>query len=219
MVGERGSADTVRDMRGFAVKFYTEEGIWDMSGSNSPVHFIRDPLKFPDLIHTQKRHAQTNVHDKDAYWDFLSLSPESLHQLAFLYSDRGIPDGYCHMNGYSSHTLKLVNAKEEHRYVKFHFKTDQGVKNLTDEEAQRLAGADPDYAVKDLFNRISSAKYPSWTVYVQVMEPEQVLSTNAGRYIQMEHFRRNQSMAPRRLPAATSGKDCLQPQPRKSYLF
>ena len=177
-LGERGSSDSVRDIRGFALKFYTEEGIWDLGGSNSPVFFIRDPLKYPDLVHTQKRHRQTNCFDKDAYWDFLSLCPESIHQLALLYSDRGIPKGHCHMNGYSSHTYKFVNAKghcfnlDEYRYVKFHFKSDQGIQNFTDEEARKLAGTDPDFATKDLFSRIASAKFPSWTVYVQVMEPE-----------------------------------------------
>ncbi|KAL2916117.1 catalase A [Polyrhizophydium stewartii] len=173
MVSEKGSSETVRDLRGFAIKFYTEEGIWDMSGSNSPVFFIRDPLKYPDLIHTQRRHPQTNLHDPDAYWDFLSLVPESLHQVAMLYSDRGIPDGYCHMNGYSGHTYKFVNGKGEDRFVKFHFKTNQGIKNLTDEKAASLAGVDPDYATRDLFARIAKADFPSWNVYIQIMEPEQ----------------------------------------------
>ncbi|KAI8914383.1 catalase [Gorgonomyces haynaldii] len=173
MTGEKGAADTVRDVRGFAIKFYTEEGIWDISGSNSPVFYIRDPLKYPDLVHTLKRHPQTNVHDPNAFWDFMAGTPESLHQLALLYADRGIPSGYCHMNGYSSHTLKLVNAKEEFRYVKFHFKTEQGIKNLSDAEAAQFAGADPDFAAKDLFARIASANFPAWTVYIQVMEPEQ----------------------------------------------
>ncbi|KAL1921791.1 uncharacterized protein VTP21DRAFT_10433 [Calcarisporiella thermophila] len=170
--GEKGSADTARDPRGFAVKFYTEEGNWDMVGNNTPVFFIRDPIKFPHFIHTQKRHPQTNYPDADMFWDFLSLVPESLHQVTILMSDRGTPDGYRHMNGYSSHTLKLVNEEGKFKYVKFHFKTDQGIKNFTAEEARRLAGEDPDYATRDLFNAIARGDYPSWSVYVQVMEPE-----------------------------------------------
>ncbi|KAI8924261.1 catalase 1 [Entophlyctis helioformis] len=176
MLGERGSADTTRDLRGFAVKFYTEEGIWDMSGSNSPVFHIRDPLKYPDLVHTHKKHPQTNVSDPDAHWDFLSLVPESLHQVAFLHSDRGIPNGYCHMNGYAGHTYKFVNGKGDYRFVKFHFKTNQGIQNLGDEQAALIAANDPDYATRDLFKRIARADFPSWTLSVQVMSPEQAAS-------------------------------------------
>ncbi|TNN00394.1 hypothetical protein fugu_011640 [Takifugu bimaculatus] len=171
--GESGSADTVRDPRGFAVKFYTEEGNWDLTGNNTPIFFIRDALLFPSFIHTQKRNPQTHMKDPDMMWDFWSLRPESLHQVSFMFSDRGLPDGYRHMNGYGSHTFKLVNAKGECVYCKFHFKTDQGIKNLSVEEAGRLASANPDYAIGDLFNAIANGNYPSWTFYIQVMTFEQ----------------------------------------------
>ncbi|MES1916167.1 MAG: hypothetical protein MHM6MM_008013 [Cercozoa sp. M6MM] len=167
--GEKGSADTARDPRGFAIKHYTEEGIWDMTGNNTPVFFIRDPTKFPDFIHTQKRNAQTNCADPEAFWDFLTLTQESAHQVMILMSDRGVPDGYRHMNGYSSHTFKIVNAQNEAFYVKFHYKTDQGIKCLDAAEAQRLAGADPDYATRDLFDAIQRGEAPSWTAYMQIM--------------------------------------------------
>jgi catalase len=167
--GELGSADTARDPRGFAVKFYTEEGNWDMVGNNTPVFFIRDPSKFPDFIHTQKRNPQTNCKDANMMWDFLSLTPESAHQVTILFSDRGTPDGYRHMNGYSSHTLKWVNAKGEVFYVKFHFKTDSGIKNFTAEQADKLKSEDADYATRDLFNHIASGKSATWSVSVQVM--------------------------------------------------
>ena len=135
--GEKASADTARDPRGFSVKFYTEEGNFDMVGNNTPIFFIRDPIKFPDFIHTQKRNPQTNLKDSDMFWDFLSLVPESLHQVSILFSDRGIPDGYRHMNGYSSHTFKMVDDKGEFNYFKFHFKTNQGIKNILEERQQR----------------------------------------------------------------------------------
>nr|AZL94247.1 catalase HPII [Cardiosporidium cionae] len=167
--GEKGSADTARDPRGFAIKMYTEEGNWDMVGNNTPVFFIRDPTKFPDFIHTQKRHPQTNIPDPNMFWDFLSLVPESIHQVTILFSDRGTPDGFRHMNGYSSHTFKFVNDGGEISLVQMHFKTDQGVKNLVAGEASRLASQDPDYATRDLFNAIAAKEYPSWTFYIQVM--------------------------------------------------
>ncbi|KAI9258766.1 catalase [Phascolomyces articulosus] len=170
--GEKGSADTARDPRGFALKFYTEEGNWDMVGNNTPVFFIRDPSKFPDFIHTQKRNPQTNCGDPDAFWDFLSLVPESIHQVTILFSNRGTPNGYRYMNGYSSHTLKLVDDKGNFKYVKWHFKTNQGIKNFKADEAGALAGSDPDYATKDLFDAIEKGDHPSWSVYVQVMEPK-----------------------------------------------
>ncbi|XP_026194387.1 peroxisomal catalase [Cyclospora cayetanensis] len=167
--GEKGSADTARDPRGFAIKLYTEDGNWDLVANNTPVFFVRDPLKFPDFIHTQKRHPQTNLPDADMFWDFLSLSPESIHQVTILFSDRGTPDGYRHMNGYSSHSFKTVNAAGEVFYVKFHLKTNQGIKNLTAKRAHQLASTDPDYATRDLFNFIDAGNYPSWTLCVQVM--------------------------------------------------
>ncbi|KAF8926560.1 hypothetical protein BGZ58_011073 [Dissophora ornata] len=167
--GEKGSADTARDPRGFAVKFYTEEGNWDMVGNNTPVFFIRDPIKFPDFIHTQKRNPQTNCGDPDAFWDFISLVPETLHQVAILFSNRGTPNGYRHMHGFSSHTLKLVNDAGEANFVKWHFKCDQGVKNFKAAEAAKLASSDPDYATADLFNAIAKGDFPSWSVHIQVM--------------------------------------------------
>ncbi|KAL8272513.1 hypothetical protein Esti_003512 [Eimeria stiedai] len=165
--GEKGSADTARDPRGFAVKFYTEEGNWDLVGNNTPVFFIRDPIKFPDFIHTQKRNPQTNLQDPNMFWDFLSLTPESIHQVTILFSDRGTPDGYRHMNGYSSHTFKLVSAADEVFLVKFHLKTNQGIRNLSSARAAELAGSDPDYATRDLFNAIDRGDYPSWTLCLQ----------------------------------------------------
>ena len=167
--GEKGSADTERDPRGFAIKFYTEDGIWDMVGNNTPIFFIRDPIKFPDFIHTQKRNPQTNLKDADMFWDFLSLVPESAHQVTILFSDRGTPDGYRHMNGYSSHTFKWVNHKDEVFFVKLHFKTDAGIKNLSSKQATILKGEDPDYATRELFNHIANGNTATWTAYAQIM--------------------------------------------------
>ncbi|XP_018567821.1 catalase [Anoplophora glabripennis] len=171
--GEAGSADTVRDPRGFAVKFYTEDGIWDLVGNNTPIFFIRDPIFFPSFIHTQKRNPQTHLKDPDMFWDFHSLRPETMHQFLFLFADRGIPDGYRHMNGYGSHTFKLVNKEGKVHYCKFHYKTDQGIKNLDVKKAEVLSGTDPDYSIRDLFNAIANGQYPSWTYYLQIMTPEQ----------------------------------------------
>jgi catalase len=170
--GEKGSADAARDPRGFAVKFYTEEGNYDMTGNNTPVFFIRDPLKFPDFIHTQKRHPATNAPDPDMFWDFLSLTPESVHQVTILFSDRGTPRSYRHMNGYSSHTFKWYNAEGKTHWVQYHFKTDQGIENLTREEACRLAGEEPDHATRDLYDAIAAGDFPSWRVCVQIMPAE-----------------------------------------------
>lgn len=171
--GESGSADTVRDPRGFAVKFYTEEGIWDLVGNNTPIFFIKDPILFPSFIHTQKRNPATHLKDADMFWDFISLRPESTHQVMFLFSDRGIPDGYRHMNGYGSHTFKLVNSKGEPVYCKFHYKTNQGIKNLPASKAAGLSGSDPDYSIRDLYNAIAKGNFPSWTFYIQIMTFEQ----------------------------------------------
>ncbi|WEG13002.1 catalase [Pullulanibacillus sp. KACC 23026] len=172
VAGEKGAADTERDPRGFAVKFYTEEGNYDLVGNNTPVFFIRDAIKFPDFIHTQKRNPATNCKDPNAVWDFWSLSPESLHQVTILFSDRGIPATYRHMNGYGSHTFKWTNADGESFWVKYHFKTEQGIKNLTAEDAQRIAGVDPDYATRDLYASIEEGNFPSWRLYVQIMPLE-----------------------------------------------
>ncbi|HYD99783.1 MAG TPA: catalase [Alphaproteobacteria bacterium] len=167
--GEKGSADADRDPRGFAVKFYTEEGNYDIVGNNTPVFFLRDPIKFPDFIHTQKRNPQTNLKDPRAVWDFASLSPETLHQFTILFSDRGTPASYRHMDGFSSHTFSWINAAGERVWVKYHFKTRQGIRNLTAEQAARLAGIDPDHATRDLFAAIEDGQFPAWTAYVQVM--------------------------------------------------
>jgi catalase len=171
--GEKGSADSERDPRGFAVKFYTEEGNYDLVGNNTPIFFIRDPLKFPDFIHTQKRNPETNLKDPDMFWDFLSLTPESIHQVTILFSDRGTPKGYRFMNGYGSHTFKWYNDNGEYFWVKYHFETEQGIENFTGEEAGRMRGIDPDVATRDLFNAIKDGNFPSWRLEVQIMTPEQ----------------------------------------------
>ncbi|MBE1445153.1 catalase KatA [Paenibacillus sp. OAS669] len=172
VAGESGSADTVRDPRGFAVKFYTDEGNYDLVGNNTPVFFIRDAIKFPDFIHTQKRHPQTHLKNPNAIWDFWSLSPESLHQVTILMSDRGIPATYRHMHGFGSHTFKWVNAQGEGVWVKYHFKTEQGIQNLSAELAAQLAAENPDYHTEDLFNAIEKGDFPSWKLYVQIMPLE-----------------------------------------------
>jgi catalase len=169
VAGERGSPDTWRDPRGFAVKFYTTEGNYDMVGNNTPVFFIRDPLKFQHFIRSQKRRADTNLRDHDMQWDFWSLSPESAHQVTWLMGDRGIPKSWRRMNGYSSHTYMWVNAKGEKFWVKYHFKTDQGIEFLTQAEADRLAGVDGDYHTRDLYQAIARGDHPSWTLRVQIM--------------------------------------------------
>lgn len=171
--GEKGSADAERDPRGFAVKFYTEEGNYDIVGNNTPVFFIRDAIKFPDFIHTQKKHPQTNLPDPDMFWDFLSLTPESLHQVTILFSDRGTPQDYRHMDGHSSHTYMWYNKNNEYVWVKYHFKTDLGYKTLTAQEAEHLKGSDPNHATRDLYQAIEQGEYPTWTVYVQIMTQEQ----------------------------------------------
>ena len=167
--GEKGSADTERDPRGFAIKFYTDEGNWDMVGNNTPVFFIRDPIKFPDFIHTQKRNPVTNLKDPDMFWDFLSQTPESCHQVTILFSDRGTPYGYRFMNGYSSHTFKFVNTKNQSFLVKMHFKSNQGIKNMTAEEADATKSTNADFATEDLFKSIENKDFPSWTLKIQVM--------------------------------------------------
>ena len=169
VAGEKGSADTVRDPRGFAVKFYTEEGNYDLVGNNTPVFFLRDPLKFADFIHSQKRDPYTNVQEPDNVWDFFSLSPETTHQFVWLFGDRGIPASFRNMDGFGSHTFQWMNAKGEGCWVKYHFKTDQGIKCLTAQEAARIAGENPDYCQLDLLKAIERKEYPSWTVKVQIM--------------------------------------------------
>ncbi|GAM15805.1 catalase [Mesobacillus selenatarsenatis SF-1] len=172
VAGELGSADTVRDPRGFAVKFYTEEGNYDIVGNNTPVFFIRDAIKFPDFIHTQKRNPQTHLKDPNAVWDFWSLSPEALHQVTILMSDRGIPATLRHMHGFGSHTFKWTNAEGDGVWIKYHFKTEQGVKNLTADVAAKIAGENPDYHTEDLFNAIEAGDFPAWKLFVQIMPLE-----------------------------------------------
>ena len=174
--GEKGSADTERDPRGFSVKFYTEEGNWDMVGNNTPVFFVRDPLKFGDFIHTQKRDPQTNLKSPTMMWDFWSQVPESLHQVTILFSDRGTPKGYRFMNGYSSHTFSLINEKQELFYVKWHFKTKQGINNFMADEADQMRATDMDYSQRDLFGSIEKGEFPRWSVNIQVM-PEAEAAT------------------------------------------
>ncbi|MEC2215008.1 catalase KatA [Bacillus velezensis] len=172
VAGELGSSDTVRDPRGFAVKFYTEEGNYDIVGNNTPVFFIRDAIKFPDFIHTQKRDPRTHLKNPTAVWDFWSLSPESLHQVTILMSDRGIPATLRHMHGFGSHTFKWTNDKGEGVWIKYHFKTEQGVKNLDVNTAAKIAGENPDYHTEDLFNAIKNGDFPAWKLYVQIMPLE-----------------------------------------------
>ncbi len=169
VAGERGSPDTWRDPRGFALKFYTSEGNYDLVGNNTPVFFLRDPIKFQNFIRSQKRRADNNLRDNDMQWDFWTLSPESAHQVAWLMGDRGIPKTWRHMNGYSSHTYMWVNKDGERFWVKYHFKTDQGVDFLTQDEADKLAGTDGDYHQRDLFDSIKQGEYPSWSLKVQIM--------------------------------------------------
>ena len=177
VAGENGSADTERDPRGFAVKFYTDEGVWDVVGNNTPVFFERDPLKFPDFIHSQKRDPRKGYKDARRMWDYWARAPEALHQITILFSDRGIPDGYRFMHGFGSHTFSLWNKAGERFWVKFHFKSLQGIKNLPPEKAAALAGTDPDYAGRDLFEAIERGEFPRWKLCLQVM-PEKAAVTH-----------------------------------------
>jgi catalase len=176
VAGERGAADAERDVRGFAVKFYTEEGNWDMVGNNTPVFFVRDPLKFGNFIHTQKRDPRTNLRDAEMQWDFWSLCPESLHQVTILFGDRGLPAGYRHMNGYGSHTYSLIDDRGGRVWCKFHFKTRQGIRNMHDEDAATLIGVDRESSQRDLFEAIERGDYPRWRFCIQVMTEEQAAS-------------------------------------------
>ena len=166
---EKGTADTHRDPRGFAVKFYTKEGNYDLVGNNTPIFFLRDPLKFPDFIHSQKRDPYTNVHEPDNLWDFFSHSPEATHQFTWLYGDRGIPSTFRHMDGFGSHTFQWMNASGKAVWVKYHLKTDQGIHCLTSAEAAVAAGESPDLHHLDLLQAIDGGEFPTWTVSVQVM--------------------------------------------------
>ncbi|MNJ96084.1 Catalase [compost metagenome] len=169
VAGERGAADAERDIRGFAIKFYTEEGNWDLVGNNTPVFFFRDPLKFPDLNHAVKRDPRTNLRSAKNNWDFWSSLPEALHQVTIVMSDRGIPASYRHMHGFGSHTFSFISPANERYWVKFHFKTQQGIKNLTDAEAAALVGSDRESAQRDLYDAIEKKDFPRWTMSVQIM--------------------------------------------------
>jgi len=169
VAGERGAADAERDIRGFAMKFYTEEGNWDLVGNNTPVFFLKDPLKFPDLNHAVKRDPRTNMRSAKNNWDFWTNLPEALHQVTITMSDRGIPLSYRHMNGYGSHTFSLINAAGDRHWVKFHFKTQQGIKCLTDAEAEVLVGKDRESHQRDLYESIEKGEFPSWKMQIQIM--------------------------------------------------
>jgi catalase len=169
VAGERGAADAERDVRGFSVKFYTDQGNWDVVGNNTPVFFIRDPVKFPDFIRTQKRHPRTNMRSPTAMWDYWSLSPESLHQVTILMSDRGLPIGYRHVNGYGSHTFSFWNDAGERYWVKFHFKTAQGHKHWTNEEANVVIANDRESSQRDLYESIEKGDFPRWNFKIQIM--------------------------------------------------
>ena len=171
--GEKGSADTERDPRGFAIKFYTEDGNWDLVGNNTPIFFIKDPKKFGDFIHTQKRDPYTNCKSPTMMWDFWSLNPESLHQVMFLMSDRGTPYGYRHMHGFGSHTFSFINSNNERNWVKFHFVNMQGIKNFSNDEAANMKAQDPDFAQRDLVTAIDNGDFPKWMLNVQIMTEEQ----------------------------------------------
>ena len=173
VAGERGAADAERDIRGFALKFYTEEGNWDMVGNNTPVFFFRDPLRFPDLNHAIKRDPRTGMRSADNNWDFWSLLPEALHQVTIVMSERGIPRTFRHMHGFGSHTYSLIDANNERIWVKFHFRTQQGIQNWTDAEAEAAVGKDRETHQRDLFDSIERGDFPRWTLHIQVMTNEQ----------------------------------------------
>ena len=169
VAGERGAADAERDIRGFSIKFYTEEGNWDLVGNNTPIFYLRDPLKFPDLNHVVKRDPRTNLRNPTWKWDFFSLLPETLHQLTIDFSDRGLPRSYRHMHGFGSHAFSFINADNERFWVKFHFKSQQGIANLMDDEAKRLVAEDRESSQRDLYESIEKGDFPRWTFYVQIM--------------------------------------------------
>lgn len=173
VAGERGAADAERDIRGFAVKFYTEEGNWDIVGNNTPVFFFRDPMRFPDLNHAVKRDPRTGLRSADNNWDFWSLLPEALHQVTIVMSERGIPKSFRHMHGFGSHTFSMINAANERVWVKFHFRTRQGIENLTDAEAAAIVANDRESHGRDLLAAIERGDFPKWTLFIQVMTEEQ----------------------------------------------
>ncbi|WP_296148428.1 catalase [uncultured Flavobacterium sp.] len=176
VAGERGAADAERDIRGFALKFYTEEGNWDLVGNNTPVFFLRDPMKFPDLNHAVKRDPKTNLRSPDNNWDFWTLLPEALHQVTIVMSDRGIPKSYRKMHGFGSHTYSFINANNERFWVKFHYRSQQGIENLSDQEATELIGNDRESHQRDLYDSIENRNFPMWKLYIQVMTEQEANS-------------------------------------------
>ncbi|TPR13170.1 catalase [Apilactobacillus timberlakei] len=176
VAGEQGYPDTLRDVRGFSMKFYTNEGNYDIVGNNTPIFFVNDPLKFPDFIHSQKRDPATHLRSQDMQWDFWAHSPESLHQVTYLMGDRGNPASYANMNGYGSHTFKWVNADGKPCWIKYHFISEQGVKNMTEEQAEKTSMENTDYLIQDLYDRIKKGDYPKWKVCVQIIPYEEGLN-------------------------------------------
>ena len=211
VAGEKGYPDTVRDVRGFAVKFYTQEGNYDIVGNNTPVFFVNDPLKFPDFIHSQKRDPQTNRRTQDMQWDFWAHSPESLHQVTYLMGDRGLPASYRTMNGYGSHTFKWVNQKGEAFWVKYHFISDQGVKNMTNEAAAEATVKDTDYLQDDLYDAIAQGEDPSWTLYVQILPYE------AGLHYKWDIFDVTKVISHKDYPLIKVGKMVLNENPTNNF--
>ena len=212
VAGEKGAPDTQRDPRGFALKFYTEEGNYDMVGNNTPVFFIRDAIKFPDFIHSQKRTPDTDLQSFQMRWDFWTLTPESAHQVAWLFGDRGLPSSYREMDGFSSHTYQWINAKGERFWVKYHFKTDQGIGYLPQAEADRLAGSDPEYHRRDLYQHIKDGDYPSWTLKMQIM-PE----AEAESY-KVNPFDITKTWSQKDYPLIPVGKLTLNPLPKNFHV-
>ena len=212
IMGERGTPDTFRDPRGFAVKFYSEEGNWDLLCIHTPTFFIRDPMKFPDLVHSQKRHPQTGVYDPDTYWDFTSLHPVSLHTVTQLFTDRGMPYSYRHMHGYGCHTFKFVNEKGEAYWVKFHLVTDAGIKNLTDEEAKEMNKLDPDFHRNDLFQHIDNGNEATWTLKIQLMPEKE------GRSYKWNIFDVTKVWPHADYPLLTVGKLVLNRNPKNFFV-
>lgn len=211
VAGENGSADTVRDPRGFAIKMYTDEGVWDLVGNNTPIFFVRDPFLFQMFIHSQKRNPQTHLRDPNMVWDFFANHPMATHQFLFLYSDRGIPDGFRFMHGYGSHTFKMVNDKNEFFWVKFHIRSNQGIKNLDPQTAKILAGDQPDYAIADLYNAIARQEFPSWTLYVQVVTHEQ------AKNLSFNPFDLTKTFSQKQFPLRRVGKITLNENPENYF--
>ncbi|MDW9424997.1 catalase, partial [Yersinia enterocolitica] len=187
VAGERGAADAERDIRGFAMKYYTEEGNWDLVGNDTPVFYLRDPLKFPDLNHVVKRDPRTNLRNPTYKWDFFSQLPESLHQLTIDFSDRGLPKSYRHMHGFGSHTFSFINAANERFWVKFHFRCQQGIENLMDDEAEKLVGQDRESSQRDLYEAIERGDFPRWNLQIQVM-PEHEASQTPYNPLSLDHI-------------------------------